>query len=245
MTLVGGRNAPASRTPYCGVNLERRYFFTLPSDREKGCLFSIRQPFLIDQEYCAKNIHPTGKFSGKAFHKNEETRELFLVTGDRGSGKTAWCLELFAMSRATCFEPVGLVSPAVFLSGTKTSVDLMNLSTSERRQLAVRWDSSQDTRQPGDSCINWPFEPAVIAWGNKVLLALQLLKFLILDEIGPLEFLDGKGLNAGTRILDERNYHLACVTVRPELLGKALERWPEANVLDITNRKPIPGEIGS
>jgi len=54
---------------------------------------------------------------------------------------------------------------------------------------------------------------------------------LIIDELGPLEFLRNKGLLAGLERLDRGEFQVACVVVRSSLLPKALQRWPEAHVV--------------
>jgi len=48
---------------------------------------------------------------------------------------------------------------------------------------------------------------------------------LVVDELGPLEFLMGKGWQVAFELLDQRNYRLALVTVRESLRQAARQRW--------------------
>jgi nucleoside-triphosphatase THEP1 len=158
---------------------------------------------------------------------------LVLVTGDSGSGKTTWCLELIDLARRNGIQVYGVVSPPVLHAGHKDGIDLMDVSTGERRRLAVvRPDAKQDTaNQLGISTLHWTFDPFVLAWGNQILDPLDAGELLVLDELGPLELLENKGLTAGLRCIDDRRFRSACVVIRPALLPTALERWPQAQVV--------------
>jgi len=56
---------------------------------------------------------------------------------------------------------------------------------------------------------------------------------LIVDELGPLEFEAEVGWSAGMKALDSRAFQVALVTIRPELLKVARQRWPFAGVVDM------------
>ena len=58
-------------------------------------------------------------------------------------------------------------------------------------------------------------------------------RLLVVDELGPLEFVRGVGLMAGLAAVDEGRYAAAFVVVRPALVDEALRRWPDATVLDV------------
>jgi nucleoside-triphosphatase THEP1 len=158
-----------------------------------------------------------------------------LVTGDSGSGKTTWCLELIDYARQHGILVYGVVSPPVFDAGHKVGIDLMDIRTDERRRLAV---GRQDARQkladkPDISTLHWTFDPFVLAWGNQILDPLDASELLVLDELGPLELLENKGLTAGLRCIDDQRFMTACVVIRPALLPTALERWPQAHVIKL------------
>jgi hypothetical protein len=153
---------------------------------------------------------------------------LYLLTGESGAGKTAWCLELTRQAPAVGLLPVGLVSPAVFEMGVKTSIDLMDVSSGERRRLAV-WHS-QPADPVGIHPLHWHFDPAALAWGNQLLAELPPSALFLLDELGPLEFHHGGGLSAGLARLDARQDRFSVVVIRPALLEMAQARWHWAQV---------------
>lgn len=169
----------------------------------------------------------------------EKDYALILVTGERGSGKTTWCLELIRQARSAGVKPVGLVSPAVFDDGVKIAIDLIYITTGERRRLAEKRDHASycSLTQPSDLAnLHWQFDSTVLAWGNQILEGLHHGELLILDELGPLEFLENIGLTAGMKLIDRKGYKLTCVVVRPALLQNALERWPWARGIYMTNQ---------
>jgi nucleoside-triphosphatase THEP1 len=163
----------------------------------------------------------------------EVNQKLFIITGPIGAGKTSWCLQLIREAQASGLLPCGLVSPAVFEAGAKTGIDLVDVSSGERRRLAVR-RAAQETEAPaGLATQSWRFDESVVTWGNQALSQLQNPRLLILDELGPLELLEQAGLVAGLKVIDSRHYDLACVVIRPSLLPTALKRWPWAETLSI------------
>jgi nucleoside-triphosphatase THEP1 len=170
--------------------------------------------------------------------ENEEAPELWLVTGESGAGKSSWCQELVRRGREAGLTPVGLISPAVFQDGRKVGIDLIEVETGERRRLATKKEDKSSPSTAGLSTQAWDFDTETLAWGNRILERLVPATLLILDELGPLEILDGKGLTAGLRLIDQKQYRLACVVIRPRLLPTALERWPWSKALEIPADKP-------
>jgi nucleoside-triphosphatase THEP1 len=165
----------------------------------------------------------------------ERDSRLVLVTGDSGSGKTTWCLQLIEHSRQNGIRVYGVVSPPVFEAGHKVGIDLMDVSTNERRRLAaVRQAAKQKlANKPDISTLHWTFDPMVLAWGNQILDLLDAGELLVLDELGPLELLENKGLTAGVKCIDDQRFMATCVVIRTALLPTALERWPQAQVIKL------------
>jgi nucleoside-triphosphatase THEP1 len=169
-----------------------------------------------------------------SFHSNFTSGQLILITGQSGSGKTNWCQNFAIAAVNQGIQPEGLLSPAVFSQGIKIGIDLMNISSGEKKTLAVRHDtiSSLLDIHTGIKMSDWLIDPEVLSWGNKILSMLPTSReLLVLDELGPLEFLENTGLTAGLELITHKSFKLACVVVRPTLLGIALEQWPWAEVL--------------
>lgn len=172
--------------------------------------------------------------------KSEKTPALYLVAGEKNSGKTSWCRELVAAAHAGGQSVRGLLSEPVLLSGHKVAIDLVDIAGRERRRLAVlrAWPGAvpfatalqrQGAVLPAAG--RWDFDPAVLAWGNEILRRQGQSDLLVVDEIGPLEFNQGGGLQAAFTALSAERYRLGFLTVRPNLVDAARERWPQSQVL--------------
>ncbi|MCX7855267.1 MAG: nucleoside-triphosphatase, partial [Anaerolineae bacterium] len=85
------------------------------------------------------------------------------------------------------------------------------------------------------------FDPDALAWGTEVLARSTPCDLLVLDELGPLEMAGG-GWAVGIDVLREGHFLLALVVVRPEMVTEALERFPDAWVVEVTpqNRDGLP-----
>jgi nucleoside-triphosphatase THEP1 len=121
----------------------------------------------------------------------------------------------------------GILSPGIFKGGRKIGIEVKVLHTNEQRQLAkLRDDEDARLATP-----RWTFDPEALNWANTNLGVSPVGDLLIIDELGPLEFLRDEGLVAGLARIDSGDYRVACVVVRSSLLPKALQRWPHALVV--------------
>lgn len=187
------------------------------------------------------------------------TPSLLLLTGASGAGKTSWCQALYTFARRQNWPVAGLISPPVMSCGRKIAIDLQDLRSGQRRRLATRISAPSGTRpttqtsqhagdhrpQNPDVSITtgqWHFDPGTIRWGNAILSDPKLEtknseskrpKLLIIDELGPLEFRQQQGLQAGMKLVDAWRSNLICVTIRPSLVGAARMRWPWAHIFQI------------
>lgn len=157
---------------------------------------------------------------------------LWILTGPRGSGKTTLCRRLAAEARALDWDVTGVVSPAVFDGPDKTAIEVIDLSSGESRRFARRPVNSEGN--PSNHT-GWVFDQMVLVWGNEVLANAVPCDMLIVDEMGPLEFEAGRGWSAGLAAVDSRSYRVSLVTIRPELLAVARQRWPFAGVVDMAS----------
>lgn len=165
---------------------------------------------------------------------NTRAPSLFIVTGPSGSGKTKWCQSAVDYARQRHWPVAGLLAPPVMESGQKIGIDLLDLSSGQGRRLATLKGAAlnNDDFLRGDvSTGDWNFSPETLAWGNSILKKTTRADFVIVDELGPLEFRQRQGLQAGLELLDAWRYRLACVTIRPTLVGAARMRWPWARLV--------------
>jgi len=158
-----------------------------------------------------------------------ENGRLWILTGARGTGKTTLCRRLAAEAKSLGWDVAGVVSPAVYDGFEKTGIEVLDLRSGNRRLFARRPGSVDGA---GAGRPSWIFDQIALAWGNQVLTSVLPCDMLIVDELGPLEFEAGMGWSAGLKALDSRSYQVALVTIRPELLKVARQRWPFAGVVD-------------
>jgi len=158
---------------------------------------------------------------------------VHLVTGERGAGKTTFCRVLVETARSA--RPgtlaAGILSQKVLVGGEEAAIEAVDVASGQRRRLAVlrRGTDAAD----GPSTIRWQFDAAILAWGDAVLRSATPCELLVVDELGPLEFQRDEGWRSGLAAVDSGAYRAAFVVVRPELLDRALRRWPQALVIRI------------
>jgi len=149
---------------------------------------------------------------------------LWVLTGERGVGKTTQCRALADQARAAGWNVAGLLSPAVFENGLKTGILAEDLRTGESRPLAMLANQSPLTTPHLPLSTfhlplgNWLFDPSVIAWGSHILQSRQPCDLFIIDELGPLEFFRGGGWVNAFDALRQMRYRLGVVVIRPECL---------------------------
>jgi nucleoside-triphosphatase len=152
---------------------------------------------------------------------------LFLVTGSQGAGKTTFCDRIIHAAREAGWKPAGLLSRPIFEGAQRTAIQAEDLRGGKSRRLAVR----SDTPTPGLK--HWLFDSSALQWGDQILAASTPCDILVIDEIGPLELERGVGWQSGLAAVDSGQYAIALVVVRAELLGEALLRWPNCNLVEI------------
>jgi nucleoside-triphosphatase len=152
---------------------------------------------------------------------------LFLVTGSQGAGKTTFCDHLVQVAREAGWKPAGLLSRPIFEGEQRTTIQAEDMRSGESRKLAVRSD------EPSLWSRHWKFDAEALEWGSQVLKASTPCDLLVVDELGPLELERGGGWQSGLTAVDSGQYAIALVVVRAELLGEAILRWPNANLVEI------------
>jgi nucleoside-triphosphatase len=147
---------------------------------------------------------------------------LWMLSGGRGVGKTTFCRVIAEQAHAGRWQVAGLLSPGIFEGDVKTGIRAEDLRTGETRPLAQATPAAGFDLQLG----RWYFDPAVFAWGNEVLENSLPCDLFIVDELGPLEFVQSRGWTAALPTLRQSRYRLGLVVVRPELQAAALRVLP-------------------
>lgn len=157
---------------------------------------------------------------------------LYLLTGQRGSGKTTLCSQLAKLKTAQGWRVSGLLSPARRKGKGKTGIEAQDVRTGETRLLASQISGEISGFHFGP----WHFDPAVLAWGNQVLEQSIPTDLLIIDELGPLEFELAAGWIKAFDVLTRGQFRAALVVVRPECLEDAQNRLKVSRIFDADSR---------
>lgn len=157
------------------------------------------------------------------------TEGITILTGGRGSGKTATCQQWVEQAHRADWHISGLISPAVFENGEKTAIDVIDLKSGERRRLADRVN-----RYTGFHVSDhWDFHTDVVNWSNTALGDHSPCDLFIVDELGPLEFFRQQGWVNAFQALQGGFFRYAIVVIRPELMEEACRIWPDASIIDL------------
>ena len=165
--------------------------------------------------------------------------EINIITGGIGQGKTTLCRQLVAAATRQGWDVKGVLSLPVFVDGRKIGIDLLDVSSGEKRRLAHRHRPTSGPRTPG-----WHFLASALVWGDQILNRAVPCDLLVIDELGPLELVRGEGWQAGIGALNSDAYQIAVVVVRSSLLPTALETWPQAAVVEISAPEQAAGLVG-
>lgn len=159
--------------------------------------------------------------------------KLTLISGESESGKTRFCRQAAGELKELGWDVAGIVSPGIFNEGGKFAIDGLDLRSGERRRLADLTAAGDPLQGPKTK--RWHFSMQALDWCNEVLQNATPCDLLIIDELGPLEFDRGEGLLASFEANDSRQFKASLTVVRTSLLEKARDRWPDAEVLIISD----------
>lgn len=165
---------------------------------------------------------------------------LWLLTAESGAGKTRFLQDLREAALSAGLDVAGWLSPPVFEGECKVGIWGQDARSGAVQPLAYAADCPRSDFLSGWA--DWPFDLSVgiwrfssrtLAWGNRLLGAISHCDLLLVDELGPLEFNRGSGLQAAFTLLDSAAWRLGVVVIRPALLAAAQHRWPQARPLPL------------
>jgi len=142
--------------------------------------------------------------------------------GERSSGKTSLILHLLGKIQIKNLSIAGVISPGIFDGERKVAIELIDLISREGRLLARLTEEEPTEMQFGD----WSFYKETLDWGNQRLKAVEASDLLILDEVGPLELDLNQGLLEGLARMQEGQYKVGIVTLRPRCAESIQRRFP-------------------
>ncbi len=158
--------------------------------------------------------------------------KIWIITGPFQVGKTHFSNSLVNQALSRGLILAGVICPPVFEDQVKTAITIEDLTTHERKILATL----RTTESDGLLTEHWAFDQEVMKWGNAILAKTSGCDLLLVDELGPLEFIRGEGWQNGLQAIDKGEYGTAVVVIRPALVEAALKRWPKAIVVEFQSR---------
>jgi nucleoside-triphosphatase THEP1 len=141
-----------------------------------------------------------------------ERGAYYVLTGERDTGKSLLCTDLAAVARARGLDVAGILTAqsGPELHAAREVIDLRNGSS---RLFGKPAPDGADSLTPG-----WELASDVFDWGTEVLLAATPCDLLIVDELGPLELLGGRGWVRALDVLRKGDFGAALVVCRLSLL---------------------------
>jgi len=163
---------------------------------------------------------------------------IVLLTGNRQIGKSTACLALAQMLRNANLSVSGLITQR---TGPDDLV-VHELHTGDTYPLTLPLDGDGGLRVG-----HFRFAPEALARSDRTLDACFPTQVFILDEIGQMELIHGQGWIRAISLLRLRQYHIAFIVVRPELLFQAIHQLPLTHytVVHITKatRDSVPASL--
>ncbi|MBM4467484.1 MAG: DUF2478 domain-containing protein [Chloroflexi bacterium] len=168
-----------------------------------------------------------------------------LLTGKRQVGKTTVCKHVAELARERGYDPAGVLTPALLdEDGLPVAYHVLMVSDGEQRLLA-----RADGDLGGPRTSRYSFDADVFSWvmGKLRGAISQGCDLLIVDEIGPLELEQGKGLAPILSDLSASGLPPLLLVVRPELIERLQRRLPSIPFRTFTvtqqNRQTLPDAI--
>ena len=112
----------------------------------------------------------------------------WVITGERGIGKTTFCRRLMDRAVAAGWDVAGLLSLPRYEGEARTGIQILDLRQGASRIMA----STRTNEVEGFRFCGWTFSQAALAWANEILRRATPCDLLIVDEVGPLEFAEAE-----------------------------------------------------
>ncbi|TET53665.1 MAG: hypothetical protein E3J64_03215 [Anaerolineales bacterium] len=163
---------------------------------------------------------------------------LVLLSGERGAGKTTVCRETIELARSHGYTCGGLLT----LPRGDGVLDVLDVRSGDSQQLTV--DPADPEAVPQGA---FHFGLQTLSWGNGVLATAAPCDLLVIDELGPLEIVQGRGWWKAFDGLRRSDFALALAVIRPKLLTRAHLKLPLVSTTVLTatteNRQELPEAI--
>ncbi len=168
-----------------------------------------------------------------------------LLTGQRQVGKTTVCKQVAELARELDYDPAGVLTPVVLDEDGFPAIRYALMVSDGEQQLLARADGDLGGPRTG----RYSFDAGVFSWViERLRVAIARgCDLLIVDEIGPLELEQGRGLAPILSDLSAETPSPLLLVVRPELAGRLQKRLSSVPFCAFTvtqeNRQALPAAI--
>jgi nucleoside-triphosphatase THEP1 len=142
---------------------------------------------------------------------------IFLLTGERSAGKSTLCHELAKTLQRQGIDVAGLLTT----QPTSHTLDVREIRGSACYRLTYPFESEK-----GIALTHFRINPEAMQRSTHTLETSFPTEVFILDELGPLELVRKQGWVDVLEMLAVEAYRVACLVVRPTLLGEAVRQLP-------------------
>lgn len=171
---------------------------------------------------------------------------IYVITGERGSGKSTVCAQVGREAAGRGMNVAGILTersspePGAFRR-------VVDLRSGEAKPFGVQSVRGPASGRSDPLTPSWEFDSEGFAWADEVFAHSTPCDLLIVDEVGPLELLGGRGWATALAALRSRNFGAALVVCRPGLLTQletSLGGSPSRQfVVDAETRDGLPATI--
>ena len=171
--------------------------------------------------------------------ENSRRPGIFILTGERQSGKTTFLIELIRIIREKGFNPRGFISEGVHEGENRIGFNLTDISTGSKIELCNMVERPGMIKQG-----RFWFSREALDTGEEILRQAVSSKaeVIVIDEVGHLE-ISGKGWYDAIESATATSDAVHIWTVRKSLINKAARRWNTGNVTVVDTNTALPDEI--
>lgn len=159
---------------------------------------------------------------------------LYIITGSYQSGKTCWlnkAVDYLIQNNRTVF---GVLAPGIWNNKKKIGIDNILLPGLEKFNIA-----KIKPFKLNDDSYKWKFYEDVLDGVNEYFKKFAFEEYFIVDELGPLEFVQNKGLTNALDIIKNVKYNKAIVVIRPSFIKYAqitFKKCRDIRIIDISHK---------
>ena len=155
--------------------------------------------------------------------------KVVILTGERGCGKTTVCAQAARLAQAKALAVRGILTVPRYEAGQLTGLDVQDVPTGVIYPLAELHKATD-----GPTMGRFHFHADGIRRGRAILNSVTRCDVLVIDELGPLELVEGQGWRDAIDVLNAGICRLGLVVVRPGLVSCLIERLRVGRVFVMT-----------